>query len=272
MASIDATVTRPIMRYYGGKWRIAPAIVAAMPRHAVYVEPFGGGGSVLLRKARATCEVYNDLYADVVNVFRQLRDNGQALIQAIEMTPYARDEHEEAYEATEDALEAARRFVFRSAAGIGSDSAHRWSGFRTSLDDARYSSAKSWAALPESLMAVVRRLQGVIIENRPAMEVMAQYDAPHALHYVDPPYAAVTRKACRPGYAHELQGEDQHAELLTFLRGLRGRVMLSGYPCDLYDNLLRGWHKVAVKGGRDQVNARTNEVLWMNFRPEGELL
>lgn len=58
--------TRPIMRYYGGKWRIAPQIVARMPGHEVYVEPFGGGASVLLQKPRAACEVYNDLYGEVV--------------------------------------------------------------------------------------------------------------------------------------------------------------------------------------------------------------
>lgn len=36
--------TRPVLRYHGGKWRLAPRLVALMPRHRVYVEPFGGGG------------------------------------------------------------------------------------------------------------------------------------------------------------------------------------------------------------------------------------
>lgn len=264
--------TRPVMRYYGGKWRIAPEIVAAMPQHEVYVEPFGGAASVLLRKPRVTCEVYNDLFAEVVNVFRVLRDQGQALAEAIELTPYARDEYVAAYEPTEDPLEAARRFVFRSTAGIGTNSSVKRNGFRTSLCDVKYATATSWRNLPGHLPAMTERLRGVIIENRPAMQVMAQYDAGHTLHYVDPPYLASTRKDRSRGYAHEMQAPAEHEELLQFLLGLKGKVMLSGYAHESYDRLLADWYRVPLKGGRDQTNQATAETLWMNFEPEGELL
>lgn len=260
------------MRYYGGKWRIAPSIVAAMPAHEVYVEPFGGAASVLLRKPRSACEVYNDVYADVMNVFRQLRDSGEALLRGLFLTPYSRDEYVAAYETTTDPIEAARRFVFRSTAGIGSDSSSRMNGFRTSLADLRHTTATSWQNLPETLQDVVLRLRGVIIENRPALKVMEQYDAVHTLHYVDPPYVGGTRKRKEKGYAHEMKHVDEHRELIDFLKGLKGRVMLSGYPCELYADLLKDWHCVALKGGRDQVNGATKEMLWMNFEPEGVLI
>ncbi len=266
------TPTRPISRWYGGKWRLAPAIVAAMPMHHVYVEPFAGLASVFLQKQRVTCEVLNDLSDDVVNVFTMLRDRGEELTRALALTPYARTEYIAAYEPCEDPLERARRFLFRSTAGIGTNSAVRRTGFRTSLCDVRHNTATSWANLPPHYAAIIERLRGVIIEHRPAMQVMAQYDAAHTLHYCDPPYLADTRKDRSQGYAHELQTPEAHVELLLFLRGLKGRVIVSGYRSELYDEQLADWYACPLSRGRDQTNKATAEKLWMNFEPRGDLL
>lgn len=267
-----ATPTRPVMRYYGGKWRLAPAIVATMPQHHVYVEPFMGACSVFLQKQRVTCEVINDLNDEVVNVFKMLRDRGEELTQALALTPYARDEYVRSYEAADDPVEQARRFIFRSTAGIGTNSSVKRNGFRTSLCDVKHATATSWSNLPQHLAAVVNRLRGVIIECRPAMQVMAQYDAPHTLHYCDPPYLGQTRKDSAQGYKHELKSETEHEELLDFLRTLKGKVILSGYTSGLYDKLLHDWYAAPLKRGRDQTNQATKEKLWMNFEPKGELI
>lgn len=263
---------RPITRYYGGKWRLAPAIVAAMPKHHVYVEPFAGMLSVFLQKPRATCEVVNDVCDEVVNVFAMLRDRGAELARLMELTPYSRTEYVRAYERAECPLENARRFLFRCTAGIGTNSAMKRNGFRTSLCDVKHATATSWANLPPHLDAIIGRLRGVIIENRPALQVMEQYDAEHTLHYCDPPYLASTRKGSSQGYKHEMSGESEHVELLEFLKTLRGKVMLSGYASGLYDECLKHWYVVPLRRGRDQTNQSTKEMLWMNFEPRGELL
>ena len=51
----------PPLKYFGGKWLLAPWIIEHFPSHKTYVEPYGGGASVLLRKPRAATEVYGDL-------------------------------------------------------------------------------------------------------------------------------------------------------------------------------------------------------------------
>ena len=83
---------RPLLRYHGGKWLLAPWIISHFPAHRVYVEPFGGAASVLIRKERSYAEVYNDLDSEVVNLFRVLRAQPDDLVHAIELTPFARDE------------------------------------------------------------------------------------------------------------------------------------------------------------------------------------
>ena len=84
---------RPALRYTGSKWRIAEEVIAHFPPHAHYVEPYGGGASILLRKPRCVGEVYNDLNGEVVNFFRVLRDADQAaqLIQLLQLTPFSRE-------------------------------------------------------------------------------------------------------------------------------------------------------------------------------------
>lgn len=107
--------------------------------------------------------------------------------------------------------------------------------------------------------------------NRDACDVMAGHDGPETLHYVDPPYVFATRDA-GSDYAHEMT-DDQHRHLLGFLRTLKGKVMLSGYPCEIYDDALTGWHRIERKHLADGARPRI-EVLWANFDPakKGSLL
>ena len=97
-AGMDAP-RRPALRYHGAKWRLATWILSHFPALAsydVYAEPFGGSAAVLLRKERSPIEVFNDLDDDVVGFFRALRECPEALIRAIELTPFARREWERA--------------------------------------------------------------------------------------------------------------------------------------------------------------------------------
>lgn len=252
---------------------LAPWIIEHFPRHRIYLEPFGGGASVLLRKPRVYAEVYNDLDSEVVNLFRILRDEARAvrLIELLRLTPFAREELDLARASAGDEMERARRLVVRSFMGHGPDSYRigTKAGFRGNAHGAGRTPQADWRNYPDSLAAVVDRLRGVKIENRPAIELIAGAVEPDCLIYVDPPYVWSTRTKrrgpeARPsgGYEHEMTEAD-HRALLAHLLASPCMIVLSGYETDLYDENLRGWRKVTRDAYADGMSERT-EALWIN--------
>jgi DNA adenine methylase len=270
-----------------------------MPEHRVYTEVYGGAASVLLRKPRSYAEIYNDLDGEIVNLFRQMRDNGEELRKLLALTPFAREEYMLAWQRTDDPLEQARRTVIRSFMGFGSAAvtmkrgndpnvsnkagtgfrsnstrsgttpAHDWrnlAGVPQFLNnkglDRHVTHSERWKNYDNCLTAIIERLRGIVIENKDALEIVTMHDGEKTLHYVDPPYPAETRDA-GTDYQHEMTTE-QHRELAACLHGLSGAVILSGYACDLYDKeLYPDWRRVTKEAMADGALKRI-EVLWMN--------
>lgn len=264
-------VTRPALRYHGGKFRLAPWIMQFFPPHTCYVEPFGGAAGVLLQKPRAYAEVYNDLDSDISNFFRVVRNPEQCsqLITALALTPYARDEFDMAWEPTDNCIERARRTAVRAQMGFGSAGATKdRTGFRIDTKRAYGTAQQLWAEYPASVSAVCQRLQGVLIENRPAIDVMQQHDGAETLHFIDPPYVHGTR-VLQSGngsyYRHEMT-DDDHLELLASIKTLRGMVIISGYDSALYHEALAGWqtHSTNSRIAANRGAGIRREVVWIN--------
>jgi DNA adenine methylase len=260
--------TRPVLRYHGGKWKLAADILTHFPPHRVYVEPFGGGASILLRKPRSYAEVYNEKDGELVNLFRVVRDRGDELKRALELTPFARNEYRLSFEVSKDPVEQARRSLVRSFMGFGSNAFCRdiKSGFRANSNRSGTTPARDWRNYPSALEALIDRLRGVVIENKEAAEVIRQHDGPRTLHYCDPPYPHSTRSTQmhgHHGYPHEMT-DDEHRELAGELKRCAGMVVVSGYACALYDEeLFPDWHRVEIKALADGARPRV-EVLWIN--------
>lgn len=263
-------VRRPVLKYHGGKWRLAPWVAAHLPAHETYVEPFGGAASVLLRKPPAALEVYNDLDGEIVNVFRVLRSPRSAarLRALLARSPFARDEFARGYRPARGPIEQARRTIVRAWLGFGTVAA---SGRRTGFSGAHPAGARqvhAWCALPAALRAVTERLRRVVIESADALAVVAKFDSPGTLFYVDPPYVLSTRHAGAASrvYRHELD-DQQHAALAERLHAVRGMVVLSGYPSALYERLYARWERVETRttcaAGVYGSRFRT-EVLWLS--------
>ncbi len=252
--------SRPVLRYHGGKWKLAPWLISNFPKHRVYVEPFGGAASVLMRKSRSYAEVYNDRWDTVVNVFAVLRDpqKSEQLKRLLELTPFSRTEFEKASRRRPKQLgdvECARLTILRSYAGFGSASTNGEysTGFRCNSQRSGTTPAHDWVNYPSHLARFVERLKGVVIENRPGLDVMAQHDSAETFFYLDPPYPHSTRNMQRGNAAYAVEmTDDDHRELAELAHQVAGQVLISGYTCDLYDEeLYKDWRRVEIEHRAD---------------------
>jgi DNA adenine methylase len=262
-------IVAPAIRYHGAKYRLASWIMQFFPPHRIYVEPFGGAAGVLLQKPRAYSEVYNDLDGDLVNFFRIMQNDRsrERLIDLLVMTPYAREEFDVAWQPADDPIEQARRLIVRAQMGFGSAGATKGTtGFRVDTKREYETAQHTWAQYPSSIEALGMRLTGVLIENRPAIQVIGQHDTAETLFYVDPPYVLDTRAYRNNGaYRHEMSDAD-HLELISMLRSVQGMVVLSGYSSELYGDALADWdrHTTTARISAGRGTGLREEVIWLN--------
>jgi DNA adenine methylase len=266
---MTANPTRPVFRYHGGKWKMADWIISNFPRHKRYVEPFGGAGSVLLKKERAGQEIYNDLDGDIVNVFRVLRDPKASaeLARLLDLTPYAREEYEAAFEPCDEPIERARRYVIKAAFSIGGCGMMKHRHIRSF----NTRNSQNWEGYVKNLAAITKRLVDVVIENKHFLEVIADHDSEDTLYYLDPPYVAGSR-ASYDKYACDMSDKD-HVLLAEAVHGLKGMAIISGYQSELYEQLYTGWERRWTHA-LDMTLKRTNEFIWISpnaAKREGKL-
>lgn len=262
-------MTGPSLKYPGAKWgkagSVARWVVAHLPQHTTYVEPFFGSGGVFFTKPTSKAEYINDLDGDVANLFRVMRDQPERLATLVELTPYSREEYELSMEPAVDPAERARLTLVRHWMSVGGNGGGRYvTGWRHSGPKAARakSCTMEWDRLPERILAHAKRLKQAHIENRPALEVLGRLNHPSVLAYIDPPYL----KAVRTGrmYREEMLDDAQHVELLSFLaQDWQGMAVLSGYPHPLYDELLPGWMRVTREVAAEMGQSRT-EALWIS--------
>jgi DNA adenine methylase len=259
---------RPPVPYFGGKMRVADQIVARLPPHQHYVEPFCGSLAVLLAKPPVALETVNDLDGDLMTFWRVLRDQPAELERACALTPHSRTEYRAAFDLPGELtdLERARRvWVQLTQSRTGTRAGTGWRYYQNPRAK-DYSMPKYLAGYVSRMAPVVDRLRGVSLESRPALDVIHDYGRHEdVLLYVDPPYLGSTRSA---NYAVEMTGDEQHRELADALMGCAAAVVLSGYASELYDDLYAGWERAEFAATTEHSGASDSrtEVLWSNRR------
>jgi DNA adenine methylase len=257
--------------WYGGKFSHLNWLLPLLPYTHHYCEPFAGSAAVLLNREPSPVETYNDIDGEVANFFRVLRDQPEELIRAIGLTPFSRREFAVAVSRPEDDLsdlERARRFFIcarqvrtglAQTASIG-----RWANCKGTSRAGMAGAVSRWLGSVEGLPEIALRLVRVQIENRPALEVIKLYDGKETLFYCDPPYPHETRGDTK-SYRYEMS-DANHAELARVLKSAKGKVAISGYRCQLMDQLYKGWRCMeAPEKNCHSIKKPRKEALWMNY-------
>jgi DNA adenine methylase len=275
-------VTQPL-KWYGGKSKLAHQIVSLMPKHTRYLEAYAGGLSVLLNKpCEGIAEFANDTNGDLINFWNVL-SNVEAfyrfnrIVQCIPLSEecfdyYMNSNMQDTGSHLDYSVKRAVRFFVRmrmSRQGIGRDYCTPTSRLRRGMNE----NVSAWLTAVDGLPEIHARLRRVEVWERPAIEAIKRLDSEETLCYADPPYMADTRSSGGEYGVHEMS-DDEHAELLTCLAGLKGKFILSGYHSEMYDRTAEtyGWSLVEIDVANSASSAkskqRKTECLWMNFVPE----
>jgi len=263
--------------WYGGKYSHLGWLLPLLPEATHYCEPFGGSAAVLLNRVPSPIKTYNDIDGEVVNFFRVLREQKDALIEAIGLPPFSREEFEKAISESIDGLsdlERARRFYIRARqvrTGLAQTaSSGRWAHCRLTSRAGMAGAVSRWLGAVEALPEIAQRLLRVQIENDLAINVIKRYDSEETLFYCDPPYPHESRGDSK-AYRYEMTDEE-HIELAQVLHNVKGKVAMSGYHCDLLNELYGNWNAHEANSKKiHSVKTERTEVLWTNYDSSGTI-
>jgi DNA adenine methylase len=233
----------------------------------VYIEPFLGGGSVLLNKERSCEEWANDVDPGVMTLWRVIRDQPGKLEKILSKLKYSESTFEDAADRgffRTDLERAVNEYVVRRMSRGG-----MMKSFSSSnrLRGGKPGDVNGWETSLKQIPVISARIQEVTLLNKNTLDILKIFNSRNVVAYIDPPYLPETRVSSDV-YRYEMTA-DQHHLLLNCLKNFKGKVLLSGYRNDTYDAYLKRWHAVSKTivnhSSQQKEKPVKEEVLYKNF-------
>ena len=257
---------KPFLNYYGSKTTMTGTLLSYFPLdYKTYLEPFGGGASMLFEKDPHGMEVYNDIEENVWSVFKVIQDEDmfKRFQQRCTLALYSRDLYNEAKQALKTDLDIEDRayyFFLLSRMSFNGNG-----GFSVCKESRRgmVKNVSDFLSKVDMLPEYHNRLRRVLIEHKDAMELLDDYNEKGTFAYCDPPYVHDTRKSAS-GYIHEME-DDEHEKFIEKCLTFKGKLLISGYDNQMYDRLVEnGFEKIHFES--PNAHSDSIETLWRNYK------
>jgi DNA adenine methylase len=236
---------RTPIAWFGGKGRMVTKILPLIPEGKIYVEPFGGGASILLARAPSPVEVYNDIDGGLYDFFTVLADTNlfDKFYRRVALLPVSRQffyDYNASWQDETDLIERVAKWFLVARQSFSGCFGGSWGYAVTASRRGMASETSTWLSGVEMLPQIHARLQRVQIECKDFRDVLMTYDTPETVFYLDPPYIHDTRVSGR--YLYEMTDND-HKDLVQLMLGLKGASVLSGYAHEIYKPLSAEWRR-----------------------------
>lgn len=240
-----SSIIRPPFAWPGGKHKIVTHIIDAIPAGKVFVDVFGGSGTVTLNCRKSVLNVYNDRYGGLIAFYNCLRDKEKLdhMKELLELMPHSPEMFEENYEAV-----AAFRDDFADADMLKDPNrAAAWYytivcsfaslGRNWGYDKEKNTVAKKYRNKVEHFDRIHDAFRAVQVDNLDWSDCIDRYDAVDTVFYMDPPYLDVSGGIYRNNMTYH-----EHRRMLDKVFACKGKVVMSHYDHPLYHSYK--WSKI----------------------------
>lgn len=216
----------------GSKKAHLDKILPLIPYTSRFVDAFGGSGIVLLNTPFHILDVYNDLNGNVVNFFRVIREKEtlDEFVHKMELHAHSREQFDEYVinrHTLPDPVDRAVAWYYTIETSFSRLGRHYGRNMQASAETRRV-----YERLP-GLEQIHLRIRNCYIECKNAFDIIREFDHPETVFYLDPPYTGTQHGT----YSGPQFSEEDHKALLALIGEVQGTVILSGEPCDYYDDM-----------------------------------
>jgi len=258
-----------LLKVHGGKAYLAKWIISHFPTNyteLTFVEPYFGGGSVLLQKRRSMVEIANDLDRKLISIWHSVRNRPLYFQHELSLLNYSQETFDAALRGELEPKEV-QEFVLRRMSRGGMKTSFAWS---ERLRRGMPGDVSGWLSAVDAIPAIARRIANVSFYSMDAIKLLLCYlDYQDILVYADPPYLQETRVSKR-AYGEFEMTEGDHRQLAEVLNAMQGKVIVSGYHSRLYDELYKGWRieekEIVNNASQSKTKRKMTEVLYINWR------